>query len=165
MQGYVQSGIAPEGETPLDLLPVDYAAKAIVYLSRQPAAVGKAFHLIHPRPAPSDLLFDACQLAGYSIRRVPYNIWHQKLQHIAKDDPAHPLYPLAALFASRQNSPENAAQTSFETSLEIPFDTSQTYSLLKDAPFDLPPLDLSLFNTYARAMLPSKTHISPPVLT
>ncbi|MBE9064901.1 thioester reductase domain-containing protein, partial [cf. Phormidesmis sp. LEGE 11477] len=87
MQGYIQSSAAPQGELPLDMLPVDYASKAIVYLSQQPKALSKAFHLIHPQPASSDLLFTACQTAGYPIERVPYGIWHQKLQQIAQNDP------------------------------------------------------------------------------
>ena len=158
MQGYIQSGMAPNGETPLDLLPVDYAAKAIVYLSQQPETIGKAFHLIHPNHASSNLLFEACQAAGYTIQRVPYATWYQKLQNIAQDDPAHPLYPLVALFSSRQNTTNEPAQTP----PEIPFDTTQTYTYLKDAPFDLPPLDQTLFNTYVKAMTPSQ---SSPVLT
>ncbi|MEM9090696.1 MAG: thioester reductase domain-containing protein, partial [Cyanobacteria bacterium P01_F01_bin.53] len=158
MQGYIQSGMAPNGETPLDLLPVDYAAKAIVYLSQQPETIGKAFHLIHPNHASSNLLFDACQAAGYTIQRVPYATWYQKLQNIAQGDPNHPLYPLVALFSSRQNATNEPAQTP----PEIPFDTTQTYTYLKDAPFDLPPLDQTLFNTYVKAMTPSQ---SSPVLT
>lgn len=153
MQGYVQSGMAPTGETPLDLLPVDYAAKAIVYLSQQPTALGKAFHLIHPYPASSNLLFNACTAAGYPVQRVPYATWHQKLMHIAQGDKTHPLYPLVALFSSRQNAPKSA-----NLDLpEIPFDTTQTYAYLKNAPFDLPPLDQSLFDTYVEAMLKTKS--------
>jgi len=148
MQGYVQSGMAPNGETALDLLPVDFAAKAIAYISQQSTAPGKAFHLIHPHPASSNLLFNACQSAGHPIERVPYNVWHQKLSHIAQADPTHPLYPLVALFSSRQNTPE----LDNKPLPEIPFDTTQTYTYLKNAPFDLPPLNQALFNTYVKAM-------------
>ncbi|MEL6489614.1 MAG: thioester reductase domain-containing protein [Cyanobacteria bacterium J06634_6] len=165
MQGYIQSGMAPNGETPLDLLPIDYAAKAIVYLSQQPEAIGKAFHLIHPHHASSNLLFDACQAAGYPIQRVPYTTWHQKLQQIAQNDPTHPLYPLVALFSSRQNTPDAPAQSPPETLPDIPFDTTQTYTYLKDAPFTLPPLNQTLFNTYVKAMLNNKSLSPPSVLT
>ncbi|MGB3299154.1 MAG: thioester reductase domain-containing protein, partial [Phormidesmis sp.] len=153
MQGYVQSGMAPQGETPLDLLPIDYAAKAIVHLSQQPTAIGKAFHLIHPQPASSNLLFTACQSAGYPIERVPYATWHQKLLHIAQGDQTHPLYPLVALFSSRQNAPASADNPP----PEIPFDTTQTFSHLKNAPFPLPPLNQSLFNTYVKTMMQGET--------
>ncbi|MEM9087117.1 MAG: thioester reductase domain-containing protein [Cyanobacteria bacterium P01_F01_bin.53] len=161
MQGYVQSGMAPTGQTPLDLLPVDYAANAIVYLSQQPIALGKAFHLIHPHSASSDLLFEACQAAGYPIQRVPYDTWHQKLMHIAQGDKTHPLYPLVALFSSRQNTPDEPDQSI----PDIPFDTTQTYTYLQNAPFHLPELNQSLFDTYIKAMLKNKTLSPPPILT
>ncbi|MEL6468401.1 MAG: thioester reductase domain-containing protein [Cyanobacteria bacterium J06623_4] len=153
MQGYLQSGMAPQGNLPLDLLPVDFAAKAIIYLSKQPSALGKAFHLIHPHPASSDLLFNACRSAGHQIKRVPYDTWHQKLQQIAQNDPSHPLYPLVALFSSRQNTPIQPP-TPKDTS-KIPFSTTQAYQHLKDAPFNLPPLNQALFNTYLKAMTPA----------
>ncbi|MEM7061626.1 MAG: thioester reductase domain-containing protein [Cyanobacteria bacterium P01_B01_bin.77] len=159
MQGYVQSGMAPHGEMPLDMLPVDYVSKAIVYLSLQPDSVGKAFHLIHPELASSNLLFEACQGAGYPIQRVPYETWFQKLMHIAQGDPHHALYPLVALFSSRQGAQDSPAP------LEIPFDTQQTYVGLRDAPFDLPTLNRSLFDTYLKAMIATGTLSPPPVLT
>ena len=161
MQGYVQSGLAPDGEMPLDMLPVDYVSRAMVYLSLQPESMGKAFHLIHPQPASSDLLFEACQAAGYAVKRVPYELWFEKLMHIAKGDQGHALYPLVSLFSSRQGVPQQEQQDS--SSLEVPFDTSQTFTGLADAPFELPPLNLHLFQTYLDAMIRSGT--LPPVPT
>jgi thioester reductase-like protein len=180
MQGYVQSGMAPYGEIPLDLLPVDYASQALVYLSQQPAATGQAFHLIHPQPASSRLLFEACQAAGYAIQRVPYNTWHAKLMQIAQgvgntgeasveETRNHPLYPLVALFASRQAVDQSADQAVLEAAeqplSEIPFDTQQTTRYLQNAPFPLPALDRALFETYLKAMMSANRLASPPVLT
>ncbi|MEM9484543.1 MAG: thioester reductase domain-containing protein, partial [Cyanobacteria bacterium P01_F01_bin.116] len=161
MQGYVQSGMAPDGEMPLDMLPVDYVSKAMVYLSLQPDASGKAFHLIHPESASSNLLFEACQRAGYSIQRVSYEQWFKQLMHIAQGDQHHPLYPLVSLFSSRQTGQSNDTKHP----LEIPFDTAQTYTGLKNAPFNLPPLNRSLFDIYLKAMIKTGTLSPPPVLT
>lgn len=158
MQGYVQSGMAPDGKMPLDMLPVDYVARAMVYLSLRPESAGKAFHLIHPQPASSDLLFEACQSAGYAVERVPYATWFEKLTHIAQGEQGHALYPLVSLFSSRRGEAEEA------TISEVPFDTQQMVEGLADAPFDLPPLDLSLFKTYLRAMVQSGA-LPPPAPT
>ncbi|MEM1367730.1 MAG: thioester reductase domain-containing protein [Cyanobacteria bacterium P01_H01_bin.15] len=160
MQGYVQLGLAPDGQTPLDLLPVDYASKALVYLSLQPATTGKAFHLIHPESASSEGLFTACQQAGYPIERVPYSQWYAKLKHIAQADPTHPLYPLVALFASRSES--SAAEPAPQ--IDIPFETINANTHLQNAPFPLPPLDQTLFDTYLRAMSESGVLKQPPAL-
>ncbi|NEQ47683.1 MAG: NAD-dependent epimerase/dehydratase family protein [Leptolyngbya sp. SIOISBB] len=71
MQGYIQLGTAPQGELPLDILPVDYVSRAIVYLSQAPQSQGQVFHLIHPQPASSDGLFAACRAAGMPLRGCP----------------------------------------------------------------------------------------------
>jgi thioester reductase-like protein len=147
MQGYIYSGTAPQGSVHLDMLPVDYLAKAIVHLARQPESIGRRFHLIHSRPVLSDLLFEACAAEGYPIRRVPYAEWHRALMQIARGDPAHPLYPLVALFATRDAADGPAAI------IDLPFDTRNSREALAGAPFAEPALDLSLFRTYLRAFI------------
>ncbi|WP_299485543.1 thioester reductase domain-containing protein [Acaryochloris sp. IP29b_bin.137] len=159
MQGYVQSGMAPDGEMPLDILPVDYVSKIMVYLSLQQTSIGKAFHLIHPQPTSSDLIFSACHGVGYPIERVPYATWFQKLMEIAQGDRTHALYPLVSLFASRQET----ATTSKSRQLELPFDTQQTDTALEAAPFKPPTLNQVLFETYLNTMIETGTLSPPPV--
>ncbi|MEM6980750.1 MAG: thioester reductase domain-containing protein [Planctomycetota bacterium] len=149
MQGYIQSGIAPVGEMTLDLLPVDYVAQVIVYLAKQFDLPGtraqslRRFHLLHPQPAPSDMLFDACGRAGFSIDRVPYDQWFKHLMNVAATaDETHPLYPLASLFSSRRTTTNDVpAET-------IPFDMSCTRDALEAAQFSPPALDADLFDRY-----------------
>ncbi len=157
MQGYVQSGMAPEGEMLLDILPVDYVSKIMVYLSLQPTSIGKAFHLIHPQPVSSNLLFEACHAVGYPIQRVSYETWFQKLMDIAQGDCTHALYPLVSLFSSRQGVSDSSDPT------VLPFDTQQTSTALQNAPFERPSLDLPLFQTYLNNMIATGTLSSPPV--
>jgi myxalamid-type nonribosomal peptide synthetase MxaA len=146
MQGYLHSGMAPRGAVHLDMLPVDYLARALVHLARRPDSVGHTYHLIHSRPVSSDLLFEACVAEGFQIRRVAYRDWHRTLMDIARDDPAHPLYRLVALFATREEDDDDARAIA-----ELPFDTRNSRAALADTPFLEPDLDLSLFRTYLRA--------------
>ncbi|MCW5623213.1 MAG: thioester reductase domain-containing protein [Burkholderiales bacterium] len=150
MQGYLQLGRAPVGEMPLDLLPVDYLARAVVHLALQDAARGRTFHLLHPRPASSDLLFDACTAAGYRLERVSYADWHRELTRIAREEQHHALYPLVPLFSSRQGRADDTAPAPARAAL--PYDTVQATSLLRDASFPVPPLDAALFARYLAAM-------------
>ena len=147
MQGYVKLGSAPEGEMPLDILPVDYVSQAIVHLSQQPASLGKAFHLIHPQPVSSEVLFAACRTAGFPIQRVPYEQWHTELIEISKGENEHPLYPLVSLFSSRRDS-------GTDNSLDVPFDCQNTLDGLADAAIYCPPLNQALFATYLNALTP-----------
>ncbi len=156
MQGYVESGMAPDGEMPLDLLPVDYASKAIVWLALQGwKAVDQAFeryHLLHPEAASSDRLFDACRKAGFEVARVPYDAWFEHLTAIARaGDQGHALYPLVGLFASRSaqwNASENVTDP-----VEVPYDATQAQAVLRHAPFEVPPLSTALFDTYVQTMI------------
>ncbi|MDY7024683.1 MAG: thioester reductase domain-containing protein, partial [Cyanobacteriota bacterium] len=83
MSGYIQLGSAPEGEMLLDIIPVDYASQAIVNLSKKADFIGQAFHLIHPQPVSSNLLFEQLSEMGYPIKRIPYKEWYSKLLEIA----------------------------------------------------------------------------------
>lgn len=47
------------GQHPLHLVPVDYAARAALYLTRHPDALGGTFHLVDPQPLSARQFFDS----------------------------------------------------------------------------------------------------------
>lgn len=147
MMGYVQLGSAPEGERRLDILPIDYASSAIVYLSQ--SNLNQTFHLIHPHPVSSDVLFEELRDWGYTIERIPYTRWYAKLLEIAQDKPEHALYPLVSLF-----SPETVAETT-KPSLTLKFDCQNTEQGLSNSAITCPPLERSLFKTYLSYLIRS----------
>ncbi len=149
IQGYVELGCAPIGEMVLDLLPVDYVSFAMVYLSQKPSSLGKTFHLIHPQPVSSNLLFEPLEKAGYGIDRIPYAQWYEKLIAIAQNNPNHALYPLVSLFSSRRNDSSPPEQNA---NAQVPFDCQNTQNALKDSPVQYPTLNYELFETYVSAM-------------
>lgn len=149
MMGYIQLGNAPEGERMLDIIPVDYASKAIVYLSQKPESFNKAFHLIHPHPVSSDVLFEELCTWGYAIERIPYEQWYAKLLGIAQGFPEHALYPLVSLF-----SPETLEETT-EKSLTLKFDCQNTEKSLTDSTINCPLIERPLFNTYLSYLIRS----------
>lgn len=147
MQGYLRCGMAPEGDMPVEMLPVDYAARAIVNLLDMPEATGGTFHLINSQPVSSALIFEACALEGLDIRRVPRVIWLDTLRRIVREEPDHPLYPLAGLF-------EKALAAGGEAMVRKggrTFDCTRTRAALANAPCIEPRLDVALFRTYVRA--------------
>ncbi|MEM7386321.1 MAG: thioester reductase domain-containing protein, partial [Verrucomicrobiota bacterium] len=152
MRGYLECGMAPDGSLPLDILPVDFVSRAIVWLGLKPHgdATLRRYHLLHPEPASSDFLFDACRRAGYDITRVPYESWYRELRRIAEvGETRHSLYPLVGLFASRGAM---GPREDSETDHGVPFDCRRAMAELKLAPFPLPALDARLFDTYLEAM-------------
>lgn len=146
MQGYLRSGMAPEGDTPLEMLPVDYVARAIVTLSDRSESSGRVFHLVHSAPVSSALLFDACALEGLAMRRIPRPAWREVLERIAREETDHPLYPLMGLFEHGPADGAKAAGSGGRT-----FDHQQAREALAGAPFAEPLLDIALFRKYLQA--------------
>jgi len=98
VQTAVQLGIeldSPLGED--NLVPVDYATQAIVYLSTQRRQLGKVFHVGNPRNTLVKCRVDALFKAGYKIRLLPPKQWQSELMRQARHSPEiglHPLLPL-----------------------------------------------------------------------
>jgi len=79
------------------LTTVDYMVRAIAYISRNPAAEGKKFNLIHSQDNNLTLqdFFDKLEAHfGFSFKRIPYAEWRAQWEH----DYEAPLYPLLSLF-------------------------------------------------------------------
>jgi amino acid adenylation domain-containing protein/thioester reductase-like protein len=112
--GCIQLGMAPAGEMELNLAPVDYVSRALVYLSQQNASYGKAFHLVNPSSFTTSQLIEYLHTLGYPIQQVPYKQWQAKLLEIAGDSPDHPLYPLVPLFPSKETQPTDNAHLQFD---------------------------------------------------
>jgi thioester reductase-like protein len=65
------------GDLTLNLVPVDYVARAAVALGREPAATSRTFHLVDPAPLPSRRVFElVAQSAGKKLPRgfIPVNL-------------------------------------------------------------------------------------------
>ncbi|NKN37352.1 amino acid adenylation domain-containing protein [Agrobacterium sp. a22-2] len=145
MQGYIRSGLAPEGDTLLEMLPVDTVARAVVALADQPSSTGRIFHLVHSAPVSSALLFEAAAAEGLQLQRIPRSAWRAELDRIAQEEPDHPLYALMGLF---EQGPTESPQAKVR-----PIERSETCRTLAAASVAEPPLDLPLFRSYLRAFI------------
>ncbi|MBW4490244.1 MAG: amino acid adenylation domain-containing protein [Trichocoleus desertorum ATA4-8-CV12] len=152
--GCVQLGSAPEGEMPIDFIPVDYVSQAIVHLSLQPTALGQAFHLVTPHPLSAEQLIHKIRSLGYPLQRLPYSEWRSQLLEIAQHQPDHPLYPLIPMFP-----PAKEAASSTAT---LEFDCRNTLAGLAGTSIHCPSISDSLLDTYF-AYLIQNGHLTPPV--
>jgi len=138
--GCVQLGSAPADKTLLDIIPIDYASRAIVHLSQQSDSQGKAFHLVHPHPVDSTILLESLRSFGYAIHSLPYDHWRGKLMQIAETSPDHALYPLVSLFPAKDET--QPAETA------LAFDCQNTLNGLAGSAIVCPAIDQSLLHTY-----------------
>lgn len=154
--GCVQLGSVPDAEMMLDIVPVDYASKAIVHLSKQ-HSWGKAFHLVHPQPVSSNLFFEKLRLLGYPIQQLSYEEWHTQLLNIAERASEHSLYPLISLLPSKNYQ----AQTSELSALK--FDSQNTLNGLTGTAITCPRIDDQLLSTYFSYLIQSRFLAPPPI--
>jgi thioester reductase-like protein len=155
--GCIQLGSIPNGEMMQDIIPVDYASKAIVHLSRQQASWGKAFHLVHPHPVSTNLFFEKLRSLGYLIQQLPYEQWHTQLLNIAERSPEHALYPLVSLL------PAKNSQTESSDSAILKFDCQNTLNGLAGTSITCPAIDEELLSTYFSYLIHSGVLAPPPI--
>ncbi|TWU31996.1 type I polyketide synthase [Novipirellula artificiosorum] len=79
-------GAAPFRDFELDVTPVDFVSKAMVYLAQQKEAQGKTFHLTNPNPLSAKALSDWMRDGGANIELMDVEPWRERLIELA--DPA-----------------------------------------------------------------------------
>lgn len=156
--GCVQLGSIPNAEMMLDIIPVDFASRAIVHLSKQQISWGKNFHLVNPHPVSSSVFFEKLRSLGYPIQNVSYEKWHTQLLNIAESFPEHALYPLISLLPGKNSQ----SQTSDSGGLK--FDCQNTLDGLIDTPITCPPIDSQLLSTYFSYLIHNE-FLAPPQIS
>lgn len=105
IKGCIELGLAPDMDEPLDVVPVDYVSKAIVFLSSHPDLLGKTFHLTNRRAVSAKMLIDQARALGYPLQSVPVECWVSGVTDHIKHSPDHLLYPLLPIFEEWPESP------------------------------------------------------------
>ncbi|WP_457028775.1 non-ribosomal peptide synthetase [Kitasatospora sp. P5_F3] len=92
--------LAPDLDLPLNLVPIDFAAGAVVRLATHRAAEGQTYHLTNPREAMLGDLVERLRAYGHPIRTVGYHAWVDALLAHLADRPDHPFAPFVPLFTT-----------------------------------------------------------------
>lgn len=102
LKGIIQMGEAPDWDVALDLMPVDYLARAIVKLARTPAAPGRpmAYNMINPEPLKYRDVYDLLRADGYAIETTPYGPWRDRVLALAREPGDNALFPFWPYYAS-----------------------------------------------------------------
>jgi len=149
--GCIEAGYAPDIHSAMDMTPVDYAAQAMVYLSRQRESVGKVFHLLNPNPIHWSDIFDRVSEAGYPVKKLPFNEWVEAIEEHAIPDknPLHPLLPFFHINFARRMLGVNDSHFPL-------LGTAATQKALAGSGFTCPPIDGKLINTFLNQLVQSK---------
>ncbi|HVZ37193.1 MAG TPA: thioester reductase domain-containing protein, partial [Polyangiaceae bacterium] len=137
LKGGLQLGVFPAIDMRLDVAPVDYVAKAVVYLALRRGAMGRAFHLTNPERGHLRDAFAYLRRLGYEFEELPFEEMRSRLL-------AHPDLPRNALFPFMVVMQEMEARN-----LELPhYDCSDAQRELAGSGIRCPPGDEQLLATY-----------------
>lgn len=144
IKGCIQMGsIMSDLDLFLDLSPVDYNSRSIVYLSKQKSALGKAFHLQNPHLLHWNELTNFICSLGYPVQRVSYEAWQEQLSH----ERDNPLYPLLPFFRHQWSNNLTYIELN-EQGYRPLIGCEATLAALSESDIICPPLDAQLLATY-----------------
>ncbi|MEL7409463.1 MAG: SDR family oxidoreductase, partial [Cyanobacteria bacterium J06558_2] len=146
IRGCIQLGSAPLDDSLVNLIPVDYTVRAIVYLSSQPESLGKTFHLFNPQPTPWNEIAESIISLGYSGEQVDYQQWRERLLSALETFPDNALAPLIATFAKQDTG-------NTEEGIEQQLAADNTNSGLKETGIVCPQIDQQIINAYITSMV------------
>lgn len=141
IKGCIQIGQAPQEAHWFNFVPVDYASRAIVHLSRRPELLGQTFHINQPQPLSSTAFIDWIKAYGYALERVPYHQWRQAIHKAVEHSSNHALSPLLPMFVEQWQGEERSAAL---------YDCRKTVALLNAGEIASPSVDASLWRGYLR---------------
>ncbi|RUT07253.1 hypothetical protein DSM106972_025140 [Dulcicalothrix desertica PCC 7102] len=147
IKGGIQMGYLPDLDFELDISPVDYVSKAIIYLSKQNHSNGQAFHLMNPSSIHWSELIDWMQSIGYSVQRISYNKWLEKLINTSATE-NQALYPLLPFFSQKWSSKQLTIPQLYQKLQAPNFSVDKTLNALAGSNITCPPVNSELLNIY-----------------
>lgn len=182
----VKLGFAPDWKFPLDVSPVDYVSKAIVYLSKQENSLGKTFHLTNPSDSPATFsnVVEWLNQLGHSVNTLGVDKWLARALEAKEGSKNDFLSFIPALFALLGKEPidietldsinkfssnkedfSNTIESNYATDSIKPklqknwwFDCSNTLQGISGSKVSCPLVDINLFSS----LFPSLISINKP---
>lgn len=141
-----ETGVAPDIALPLDFVPVDTLAAAIVQVATGRQARRRVYHMTNPQPARFADMLDRMLAAGYAIRTAPYQEWVAELVRYVGENPTSATAPFLSLCVDRGNKADISVK-------EMYFDDVFPRLGRNNAQADLaglrcPPVDADLLDRY-----------------
>jgi thioester reductase-like protein len=139
VKGFLQFGAFPDLDIEVDIAPVDYVAKAMIFLAFNRKPLGRAFHLTNPfREKLSDGIA-YLRNQGYQFDVLPFEEIRDKLL-------SRPDFSQNALFAYQA-----ALEDMNDVSMQLPtYNTRETERELAGSGIQCAAADQKLFETYLR---------------
>ncbi|MBN3892583.1 MAG: amino acid adenylation domain-containing protein [Nostoc sp. JL31] len=149
IKGCIQLGSYPELiDQKEELLPVDYAARAIVHLSKKQESLGKAFHIVPPPDQNIGLieLFEFICSYGYQLKKLPYTQWKDELIANFRHSQENVLHPLLPMMSEKVYQNSLTIMELYQNTVD--YDYQNTLNGLADSAIVCPQMDVKLLDKY-----------------
>jgi amino acid adenylation domain-containing protein/thioester reductase-like protein len=143
ISGCLQLGSFPALEQVLQMAPVDFVSRAIVYLSGQDAA-GQVFHVVSPHKLKLRQLTGMLQKLGYDLSLLPYPEWQAKLIEAGTRNTLYAMLPLFVEWLA----PDEPMTLVELLEREPEYDTRNLHAGLENSTIVSPALDPVLLKRY-----------------
>ncbi|MGW0522114.1 amino acid adenylation domain-containing protein [Crossiella sp. NPDC003009] len=143
-----ETGLAPDIPLPMDFVPVDHLADAVVHIATRHPTTDRTYHLTNPNPATFADVLDRMRAAGCRIRTLPYPEWVGELVRHVAAHPTSPTAPFVSLCVDRCHSADiSVKEMYFEgTFPELGRDNAER--ALAGSGLECPPVDTALLDKY-----------------
>ncbi|TAE60229.1 MAG: NAD-dependent epimerase/dehydratase family protein [Nostocales cyanobacterium] len=152
IKGCLQMGSFPDVDYMLDMSPVDYVSKAVVYLSKQEKSIGQAFHLQHPQPASLKSLVEWIRTFGFKLEMIPYQQWQDDLINNVTDK-ENPLYTLKPFLLERWSDEQITIPDLYLQARRPIISCEETLKALQGSSIVCPEIDSQLLLTYTSYLM------------
>jgi amino acid adenylation domain-containing protein/thioester reductase-like protein len=138
IKGSIQLGAVPRADGAVNLAPVDFVGRAIVWLSRRRESLGKTFHLVNPQPIAAPVLFAWIRDVGYPLDEIPPETWREMLIRRLGGGEENALAPFLPLFEAAAARALRGGQAPVS---QIRYDSGLTFLALARGPVLCPPVE------------------------
>lgn len=148
IKGCIQIGSFPDlMDQKEELIPIDYASRAIAHLTRQPESIGQVFHLVPPVGQNVDLitLFELIQDYGYPLKKLPYSEWKDELLKQTRHSQDNALYPLLPFITDKASQKQLTIMELYQNTPD--YDDSNAIAGLANTDIVCPPVNAKLVET------------------
>ncbi|MFF7725457.1 amino acid adenylation domain-containing protein [Streptomyces sp. NPDC008001] len=143
-----ETGLAPDIDLPMDFVPVDHLAEAVVHIATQRPATGRVHHVTNPRPATLADVLDRMRAAGFALRTLPYEQWVGELvRHVARN-PTSPTAPFVSLCVDRSNKADISVKEMYLNGVFPVLGRRNAEEALAGSGLECPPVDAALLDRY-----------------
>lgn len=124
IKGCIRLGVAPDSDSYVDVVPVDYVSRALVHISLSDSAGGQNFHLVNPVATRWSDIVDGLRALGYPIRTVSLADWRTAIRSDpGPENPMRVFLPMLderALFSGRRYRQDRTAAALAGSGIECP---------------------------------------------